>query len=416
MSSKIYSLISKGRITGILNTLHSFTGLSIDLIDADGTLLESYGDTNSYCALLKNDLFSESDCARIHFKAGRHAQKIGEAYIFTCHANLTHIAFPLISHNELLGSIIIGPFLMDKPDNTLITSLKDINSLPTAKILDLYDELSGLQIIEPQRVNHLKKLVDHLLAPLMPDEHALLLETQKKMYQQAKINETIQIYKEQSLPHSLQFFYEKEAVLLEKVRTGNIPEVKALLNDMIGYVLFSHGGSIDAVRIHSIELTTLLSRVALDGGAKTDIVYRLNGSFIKLITSEQSLDELCNLLQDAAESFMNAMFNETDKGNMYIRTALKYIMNHYGHSITLNDVAEEVGLSPNYFSTIFHKIVGMNFREYLNRVRVEESKRLLLSTDYPITDIAIAMGFPDQSYYCKVFKSIVGVTPGKYRS
>ena len=58
----------------------------------------------------------------------------------------------------------------------------------------------------------------------------------------------------------------------------------------------------------------------------------------------------------------------------------------------------------------------MSFREQLCRIRVEESKRLLLQKDYSLVDIALAMGFPDQSYYSKVFKRIVGVTPGKYRA
>jgi len=49
-------------------------------------------------------------------------------------------------------------------------------------------------------------------------------------------------------------------------------------------------------------------------------------------------------------------------------------------------------------------------------VRIEESKHLLLSTDYSLADIAVAMGFPDQSYYCKVFKKAVGLTPGKFRA
>ena len=58
----------------------------------------------------------------------------------------------------------------------------------------------------------------------------------------------------------------------------------------------------------------------------------------------------------------------------------------------------------------------MNFREYLAQVRVEESKRLLLSTEFSLADIAVSVGFPDQSYYCKIFKRIVGISPGKFRS
>lgn len=113
---------------------------------------------------------------------------------------------------------------------------------------------------------------------------------------------------------------------------------------------------------------------------------------------------------------MNAMFNETDKGNLYIRKALRFMQDNYSTHLELNQVADFVGLSSSYFSSLFNQVVGVSFREQLCRIRVEESKRLLLQKDYSLVDIALAMGFPDQSYYSKVFKRIVGVTPGKYRT
>ena len=112
---------------------------------------------------------------------------------------------------------------------------------------------------------------------------------------------------------------------------------------------------------------------------------------------------------------MSSMFREKDKGNPYIRKALRYISDHYNEHLELRQVAEAVGLSPSYFSTLFRQTVGTNFRDHLNWIRVEESKRLLLNKDFALADIALSMGFPDQSYYCKVFKKFVGVTPGKYR-
>ena len=242
-----------------------------------------------------------------------------------------------------------------------------------------------------------------------------MLQNQQKAYQQARINETIQVYKEQKVQPSLLFFHKKEKELLTKVRTGSVSEVKGLLNELIGYVLFSEGGKTESVRIRAIELTTLLSRVALDGGANADSVYELNGKFLSLIYQEQNLDELCILLQDVAEGFMSAMFYEKDKGNSYIRKALRFIADNYFEHLELSAVADFVQLSPSYFSSLFRQVVGMNFREYLCRVRVEESKRLLLSTDFALADIAISIGFPDQSYYCKMFKRIVGISPGKFR-
>jgi len=79
-------------------------------------------------------------------------------------------------------------------------------------------------------------------------------------------------------------------------------------------------------------------------------------------------------------------------------------------------VAEEAGLSASHFSTLFTKHVGKHFRDYLPYVRVEASKRLLQSTDFPLSQIATAVGFADQSSFCKVFKQEVGISPSKYRN
>ena len=83
--------------------------------------------------------------------------------------------------------------------------------------------------------------------------------------------------------------------------------------------------------------------------------------------------------------------------------------------VTLEETAGHVGLNPAYFSTLFKQSCGSSFKEYLNMIRIEESKRLLANTDYPILDIAVSVGFEDQSYFSKVFKKYTGLTPKQYR-
>lgn len=416
MSEGIFSFVPEARIRDVLGNLQAFTGLAIQLIDRDGLLIMSFGQSTAYCSILKKQVFDKRTCFELHRNAGRYAQSLGEAYIFACHANLNHIAFPLIQEEELLGSVIIGPFLMDTPDSTLVSDLAERRQLPAGLALELYEELGSVAVLPPARVNQLKKLADHLLSPLLPGERALLLQNQQKMAQQAKISETIQSCKTDGSSRSLMFFYHKEKELIDRIRTGSIQEVKALLNEFIGHVLFSEGGQIDAVRIRAIELTTLLSRVAMEGGASPDNIYRLNGQFLSQLYKEQELEDLCLLMQEVLERFMRAMFREQDKGNPYIRKALRYMYDHYSEHLELDQTADFVGLSPSYFSTLFRQTVGITFREHLNRIRVEASKRLLLDRKHTLADIAVSVGFPDQSYYCKVFKKIVGVTPGQFRS
>ena len=417
MQSSVFSYIPREHLEDVLDNLQKFTGLTIQLIDGSGELAMTFGALPDYCSRLNNQgVFSADGCFDFHCKAGQHAYALGEAYIFSCHANLNSIAFPLINDDELIGYIIIGPFLMDKPDCTLVSSFAESLGISPTRSLELYDDLSGLQIIEPQQVNRLRKLLEHLLSSFLPSERAILQQKQKKMLQQAQINENIQAFKGQASPTDLKFFYKKEKELLVKVKTGNIPQAKALLNELIGYALFSEGGALELVKPRAVELVSLLSRVAMDGGAEPDRIYDLSSSYISGIYRDSSIIDICITLQEVVENFMDAAFYEKDKGNPYIRKALRFMYDNYGEHLELSQTADFVGLSPNYFSSLFHDTVGVSFKEYLNSIRVEASKQLLMSTEYDMADIAAAMGFPDQSYYCKVFKKITGMSPGKFRN
>lgn len=107
--------------------------------------------------------------------------------------------------------------------------------------------------------------------------------------------------------------------------------------------------------------------------------------------------------------------NVSLKNMEILKTAIHFITENYAYRITLSDVADEAHLNPAYFSSLFKQSTGISFKEYLNLVRIEESKRLLIKTEFSIIDIAIGIGFEDQSYFSKVFKKYTGVTPKQFR-
>lgn len=416
MANGIYALISEDRLKNVLAPLQEFTRMPIRLINPLGEVLLQFGSGTDFCELLKKCVFVNNECSVLHRKAGQRAQAIGEAYIFECHAGLNYIAFPLINQSELLGTVLAGPFLMEKPDTSLVSALLENHSLSAAQSIELIDQLSGIRILPPNRVNVLKKIMDQLLAPLLPSERIMMLRTQENMDQQAKINETIQLYKKQQPSSDRTFYYETEADLITKVRIGDIEGAKTVLNELIAFEMYANGGITPTVQGHFIELTTLLTRAAIDSGVSANQIYPLSSSLIARISAVEKLYDLPPLIKDILDTVSGLIIASRDGGNQYIRKALAYISEHYGQPLTITDLAEFVGLSPNHFSSLFQKSVGMKFHEYLCRVRVEESKNLLLFSDYSLTDIAIAAGFPDQSYFCKVFKRIVGLPPGQFRN
>ena len=170
------------------------------------------------------------------------------------------------------------------------------------------------------------------------------------------------------------------------------------------------------MKSRAVELCSLLSRTAIEGGAPTDSILKLNNLFLKNIQQITTQDELCLSLQEVVETFSESMFNYIpSKNSELVKKAMLYISQHFNEELALEEVASYVHLHPSYFSTIFKQSSGSSFKEYLNMVRVEESKRLLSNTDYSIIDIAVAVGFEDQSYFSKVFKKYTGVTPKQFR-
>ncbi len=83
--------------------------------------------------------------------------------------------------------------------------------------------------------------------------------------------------------------------------------------------------------------------------------------------------------------------------------------------ISLNLLAEEFHLSPQYISQLFKSEIGVNFLTYLTNLRMERAKKLLLSTALPVSEVAEQSGYGDYRVFTKAFKKSEGVTPSQYR-
>ena len=98
-----------------------------------------------------------------------------------------------------------------------------------------------------------------------------------------------------------------------------------------------------------------------------------------------------------------------------VERALELIYYNYKEPLTVERVAELTGYSKSNFCKIFKKIVGEGFHAALNRQRVNNAAGLLKVTNMPIADISAEVGFSEPKAFCRVFKSIYGITPGQYR-
>ena len=91
--------------------------------------------------------------------------------------------------------------------------------------------------------------------------------------------------------------------------------------------------------------------------------------------------------------------------------AKQYIYNNYQFQISVNDIASNVGVTPNYLANIFHKYEKMTTKQFLIKVRMENAKSMLLTQKYKIKDISKNVGYVSQLYFSNEFKKYFGVYP-----
>lgn len=138
----------------------------------------------------------------------------------------------------------------------------------------------------------------------------------------------------------------------------------------------------------------------------------------KTSTNQDSLKAISNKKNNnglySSHSLERDLLNSRE--NIILKPALDYIEKYYTRNISLNSMASLCNISTSYFSKLFRRTIGDNFSNYINRKRIKKARDLLETTDIPITNIALDLGFEDSGYFIKVFKKFEGVTPSKYRN
>jgi AraC-like DNA-binding protein/ligand-binding sensor protein len=98
-----------------------------------------------------------------------------------------------------------------------------------------------------------------------------------------------------------------------------------------------------------------------------------------------------------------------------ITRAKEFIQEHQTENLRLGHVAKACNTSTFYFCKMFKKVTGINFTDYLSRVRIEKSKNLLLNPNLRVSEIAFEVGFQSLTHFNRVFKKILGQSPTEYR-
>jgi AraC-like DNA-binding protein len=194
--------------------------------------------------------------------------------------------------------------------------------------------------------------------------------------------------------------------------------------DIHGYETIGSSRIIILLFIESefLELKSIFSTCAL----KHSVIHYPASGIVDLkqrldLASDENAKRLCykgyinNLFFDLLQNVELIRQTQHDKENT-LRKVLVFVRQHFDKGINLEETARELGLSSSHLSRSFKKAIGCTFNEYVNRLRVEKSKRLLRRDLAPIYDIAAECGFGNQRSFNRSFKHFMAMTPLEYRT
>ena len=162
---------------------------------------------------------------------------------------------------------------------------------------------------------------------------------------------------------------------------------------------------------------TLFRRAAYMGGVPPIYVDELSAKLAIKIEDTMSLDALNNFHIQMINSYcLLTKEHSLSQYSSIVRQALMFINLNISSNITVKQVANEIGLSPDYLTRLFKKELGINIITYINRKRIYTSLNLLKTTDLSIEDIGDLIGLNNTSYFYTLFKKEIGVSPKQYRN
>lgn len=161
----------------------------------------------------------------------------------------------------------------------------------------------------------------------------------------------------------------------------------------------------------------LATRYAIEAGVPQERVYSLSDLYIQKADVTDSEKDLKKITREFWEKLVELVrLTKSEKiFSKPIMTCLNYIDSHFTFRITLQELADHVGMHPNYLAARFKEELGESFSSYITRRRIVTAQALLTRTEYTYSQIAYSLAFCSQSHFIKVFREKTGFTPRQYR-
>ena len=161
----------------------------------------------------------------------------------------------------------------------------------------------------------------------------------------------------------------------------------------------------------------LFAREIIRSGIATKYLHPVYNNYYEKINKSSELQVLQAIELDMANTYLEFLISDVEvKDNFIVNKILQYLHMNIESHVTLDDISNHLNITPQYAVSCFKKHMGISLMKYSKKIRIDRAKVLLTTTTKSILEIAIILGFYDQSHFTKTFKSFEGVSPSEFRN
>lgn len=187
-------------------------------------------------------------------------------------------------------------------------------------------------------------------------------------------------------------------------------------HDLVGFL---QTGQVFVGTTPTAERFARTAKQLVDWGLKVDLRRVEDAWFHTRVLSSSQYDALLRLLAIFAQHLAvvgnQILVQQRNAEPLAVVRAKQFIAEHQDETLSLGQVARAVNTSSFYFCKLFKKATGLNFTDYVSRVRIEKAKNLLLNPNHRISEVAFDVGFQSLTHFNRVFRKVVGESPTEYR-
>jgi two-component system response regulator YesN len=427
--------------------------LALETTGRDGVPLEGLCSDDcrpAFCRLVQRNDDWRQRCAAERRRGIEIAVETGEPFITVCHAGIVLVCVPIVDRDTVHGGLFFGKCLWEPPTRAftedVVSRLRGTGGMgfgsPTqnsalgvpfqprnhrqdadatkkrgrdALDTEIARALRQLPVVRGRQIHSAAEFLFDLLYEVGGFDAKVIRWRRQRALQQSEIGEFIQERKK--LGAQWQYPLESERALLGKVKIGDRTGAKEILNAILGTILFKDIGDLGILKVRLLELLSVLSRAAVEGGVDVHTMLEKNLAYVNKVMGIDTQEDLCAWISTALNEFIELVYSSQDARKItQIRPAINYIDAHYDEPITLAEIAKASHLSVSRLAHLFKEQMGITPIDYVTGVRIERAKELLLGTNRSCTEICFQAGYNNQSYFTRTFKSLVGMTPRQFRA